>query len=67
MNLPEGSRYWLSGRNDAGRTRPERHTALRASFERHGIAVRFDTVPGVGHDGFGVLDPVKTFLSDALS
>jgi dienelactone hydrolase len=61
-----GGTYWMEGANDAGRTRPERLQALAASFEKAGIAVRFDLVPGVSHDRLKVLDRVKDFLADVL-
>lgn len=66
VQIPEGSRYWLPGANDAGRTRLERIAALADSYERHGITVRQEIVPGVGHEGFKVLEPVQAFFRDAL-
>lgn len=65
--IPEGSRYWMPGANDAGRTRLERQRALGASLERHGIAVRHEIVPGIGHEGLSVLNPVKEFFGDTLA
>jgi poly(3-hydroxybutyrate) depolymerase len=62
----EGGAHWMPGANDAGRTRPERLLALRRSFEAAGVRVRFDLLPGVSHDRFEVLDPVKDFLAEAL-
>ena len=61
-----GGRYWMDGANDAGRTRPERLQALKASFESAGVDVRLDIVPGVSHDRMKVLGRVKDFLSDCL-
>jgi poly(3-hydroxybutyrate) depolymerase len=61
-----GGTYWMEGANDAGRTRPERLRALAESFEKAGVAVRFDLVPGVSHDRIKVLDRVKDFLADVL-
>jgi hypothetical protein len=61
-----GGTYWMEGANDAGRTRPERLQALKASFESAGVDVRPDLVPGFSHDRLKVLDRVKDFLSDAL-
>lgn len=58
--------YWMPGANDAGQTRVERLEALRKSFERAGIAVRFDVVPGVAHEGFKILEPVKEFFAAVL-
>jgi poly(3-hydroxybutyrate) depolymerase len=62
-----GGTYWMEGANDAGRTRPERLRALAESFEKAGVAVRFDLVPGVSHDRIKVLDRVKDFLADVLN
>ena len=61
-----GGTYWMDGANDAGRTRPERLQALKASFESAGVDVRFDLVPGVSHDRLKVLDRVKNFVADVL-
>lgn len=66
ITLEPGGRYWLPGANDAGRTRLDRLESLRRSFEASGIAVRHDVVPGVGHQGFAILDPVKAFFADIL-
>ena len=62
-----GGTYWMEGANDAGRTRPERLEALNASFERIGVDVRFDLLPGVSHDRIKVLDHVKSFLAEVLA
>ncbi|MDB5369459.1 MAG: putative hydrolase [Roseomonas sp.] len=62
-----GGTYWMEGANDAGRTRPERLKALAASFEKAGVEVRFDLVPGVSHDRLKVLDRVKDFLAGVLA
>lgn len=62
-----GSTYWMEGANDAGRTRPERSRALADSFEKAGVKVRFDLVPGVSHDRARVMNRVKDFLADALA
>lgn len=63
----EGSRHYMIGANDAGDTRPDRLRALRESFERAGVAIRFDLVPGVSHDRLKVLPRVKDFLFEALT
>lgn len=65
--IPEGSRYWMAGANDAGGTRIARIETLKASYEQAGIAVRLDIVPGVGHDGLQVLVPVQQFFGDVLA
>jgi pimeloyl-ACP methyl ester carboxylesterase len=62
---PEHKR-WMSGADLAGINRQDRMALLCESFERHDIAVRQDTVPGVGHNGSALLDPVKAFFSDVL-
>jgi poly(3-hydroxybutyrate) depolymerase len=67
ITVEPGGRYWMDGADDAGRTRLDRLAALKASFERAGIAVRHDVVPGVGHNGYAVLEPVKAFFADALA
>lgn len=67
ITIPEGTKHWMPGANDAGRTRIDRLAALRASFERQGIAVRHDIVSGAGHWGFDVLEPVRAFFADVLA
>ncbi|WP_233831664.1 esterase family protein [Paraburkholderia sp. ZP32-5] len=61
-----GSRYYMEGANDAGKTRPERLKALQASFEAAGISVRFELAPGVSHDRMRVLKRVQDFLAEIL-
>ena len=51
ITIEPGSRFWMEGANDAGRTRIDRLETLRRNFEAAGIAVRFDLVPGVAHNG----------------
>jgi len=63
----EGGTYWMPGANDAGRTRPERLAALRASFEKAGVKVRFDLLPGVSHDRLKTLNKVQDFLAGVLT
>lgn len=60
------SRFWMPRVNEPGVTRIERLQSLRRSFEQHGIAVRLDMVPGVGHDGFALLEPVRAFFAENL-
>ncbi|SDP84971.1 hydrolase [Phyllobacterium sp. OV277] len=67
ITIPENSANWMPGANDAGRTRPERLSALRRSFEDAGVSVRFDLVPGISHDRMQVLDYVQNFLTEILS
>ncbi|UQR66678.1 alpha/beta hydrolase [Bradyrhizobium sp. C-145] len=61
-----GGTYWMEGANEAGRTRPERLQALKASFEHAGVDVRLELVPGVSHDRMKVLGRVKDFLAGVL-
>lgn len=63
---PESPR-WMPHANLAGVTRMDRLRSLRASFEQQGIAVQFVAVPGVAHEGFRLLDPVKSFFANALA
>ena len=62
-----GGTYWMDGANDAGRTRPERLRALATSFERAGVTVRFELVPGVSHERTKVLSRVEDFLAAVLA
>ncbi|HYE49892.1 MAG TPA: alpha/beta hydrolase [Azospirillaceae bacterium] len=65
--LAPGHRYWMPGINDAGGNRVERLEALRAGYERAGIPVTFDRVPGIGHSGFELISPVERFFEKALA
>ena len=67
ITITPESRLWMPGADLAGANRQDRMRALRASFERHGIPVRHVVVPGVGHEGFKLLDPVKTFFAERLA
>jgi hypothetical protein len=58
---------WMDGADLAGGNRQERMLSLRASFERHGIPVRHDVVPGVAHEGAKVLEPVSDFFAKTLA
>lgn len=66
ITLKPGSRWWMDGANDAGRTRLDRLETLAASLKAQGIVVRVDHVPGVAHNGYAVLEPVKAFLAEVL-
>lgn len=63
----QGDSNWMDGADAHGVTRLERLTALRDNFEAHGIGVRFDVVPGVGHEPMQVLGPVKDFFASILT
>lgn len=62
-----GGRSWMEGANDAGATRPERLDSLRRSFEAAGIAVRFDLVPNMAHDGMRAVEPALDFFAEVLA
>ena len=55
------------GIDAGGDTRIARLTTLRRNFELHGIDVRFDVVPGVGHRGMQVQPAVKDFFVEVLA
>lgn len=67
ITIQPGSRFWMDGANDAGRTRIDRIRTLKRNFEAHGIPVRLDLVPGVAHNGYKVLGPVHAFFDELLS
>lgn len=58
--------FWIDGLEKTGNTRVERLRTLRDSFEREGITVRYEEVPGLGHEGFQVLPAVKEFFRTLL-
>ena len=64
--IPRDSAFWMDGADLQGDCRIDRIEALARSFETHGIAVRRDRVPGVAHEPFNVLEPVKAFFADVL-
>jgi pimeloyl-ACP methyl ester carboxylesterase len=66
ITIKPGDRIWMEGANDAGITRIERLATLKANYERHGIAVRHDIVPGIGHEGAKALEPVRRFFASVL-
>lgn len=61
-----GSKYWMEGANDAGKTRGDRLRTLARSFQAAGVAVQLDEVAGVAHDRMSVLGHVKRFLTQTL-
>ena len=67
ITIKPGDPWWMEGADLAGADRQERMLSLKTSFERHGIAVRHDVVPGVAHEGYALLDPVKSFFAEALA
>lgn len=67
ISVSPDSGMHLPGVNDQTTPRPARLAALALSFEAAGIAVRFDTVPGVDHNGWLVLPTVRQFFADVLT
>jgi hypothetical protein len=61
------SRLWMPGCDLAGANRQDRMRSLKKSFEDHGISVRHSVVPGLAHEGFKLLDPVKQFFADVIA
>ena len=66
ITIRPDSPSWMPGADLAGANRQDRMRALKASFERHGIAVRHDVLPGVAHNGLAMVPLVEQFLGDAL-
>lgn len=62
-----GDSNWMDGVEETGSTRIERLQTLRRNFEEHGIQVRFDLMPDVGHQGRAVLPTVTDFFTDVLA
>ncbi len=48
ITIKPGDAAWMEGANDAGRTRIDRLATLKANYEKHGIAVCHDLLPGLG-------------------
>lgn len=54
---------WMDGAERlAEANRLQRMTALRESFEKHGVAVHQDVVPDAAHDGRLMLEPVRAWF-----
>jgi hypothetical protein len=62
-----GSRYWMSGADDAGRNRIERLRSLEASLREIGARVTFDLLSGVGHEPEPLFAVAQHFLAKALT
>ena len=67
ITIKPGDAAWMEGANDTGRTRIDRLATLRANYEKHGIAVRHDLLPGLGHSGPSALQPVIEFFGQVLT
>jgi poly(3-hydroxybutyrate) depolymerase len=59
--------WWMPGADLAGANRNDRMRSLKKSFERHGIQVRLDVVPGIAHDDRLLISKVKDFFKQSLS
>lgn len=59
--------WWMPGADLAGANRNDRMRSLKAGFERHGIKVRHDIVPGISHDDRELIAHVKAFFAEVLS
>jgi poly(3-hydroxybutyrate) depolymerase len=55
------------GIDAGGDTRVERLLTLRDNWEAHGIGVRFDLVPGMGHSGSAAIPVAQDFFSGVLA
>ncbi len=68
ITMTPASSRWMTGANDSGATRIERTMSLRDSFVRNGIAVQFNLVPGVAHEGVhpALIGRVKDFFSTVI-
>lgn len=62
-----GSRYYMEGANDAGRTRPERLRTLCESFRSVGADVTLDIIPNMAHDRMKAVPYVQEFLVKVLA
>lgn len=62
----QGESTWLPGLEEQGRTRVERITNYHRNLAAHGVSARLDIVPGVAHDGEGVVHVVEEFFHEVL-
>lgn len=67
VHVRRGHPLWIPEVNDVGVPRTLRILALHRSLEHHGIVVRYDVVPGVGHHAASMFDRVKDFFAKVLS
>jgi hypothetical protein len=66
ITIKPGHAWWMEGAGLAGSNRIERMLSLKGSFERHGIAVRHDVVPGTAHKRAPLMPATEDFLHDAF-
>ena len=64
--IPRDSAFWMDGADLMGENRLDRIEALAKSFETQGIRVRCDTVAGVAHEPFRVIEPAEAFFTDVV-
>jgi pimeloyl-ACP methyl ester carboxylesterase len=64
--IPRDSAFWMNGADLMGENRLDRIEALAKSFETQGIRVRRDTVAGVAHEPFRVIEPAESFFTDVV-
>lgn len=61
-----GSSFWREDANDTGDNRVARLDAFQQALEGLGITAERADVPGVGHVGVAIQEPVKAFFSRLL-
>ncbi len=66
ITLKEDSHYWAVGANDAGENRVLRAQRLFENWQPLVDRLQFDSVKGVGHNGFEVLPEVFEFFKVIL-
>ncbi len=62
INHHEDSERWMPGANDAGSTRVERMKCLWNNLKAHGLDVRFECVPDVGHTSGPLVEAAQSFF-----
>lgn len=66
ITITPESTLWMPGADLAGENRQHRLLALKASFEKHGIAVRHDVIADTAHWMPPTVPAVEAFLGDCL-
>lgn len=57
-----GSKHWMEGANDTGRTRVERLKTLYDALSGMGMDVRIENVPGIAHEFNPLADRAEAFF-----
>ncbi|MEM7099996.1 MAG: alpha/beta hydrolase [Pseudomonadota bacterium] len=71
--IPKASPYYMGedvpggSFHAAGKNRQERLANLKSNFEKHGIQVRLEQVPDVGHTHADMFPAMQSFFIEALS